>query len=160
MRITWIGLSSASGSSASLSVTYNAFYAPSPSLDVHYLSPVVLVVTITNIAFYSISPSNRLRKQSSASLVGDAVLIHYARRFTKHDSISYSAWAYSMVSFRALVMVSVFITSFGYILSRPIPRPIPRLYCASLSSYVYHYVYLPILHVILGLFRTLPVNAD
>jgi len=64
MRITWIGLSSAPRSSASSSVTYNAFYAPTPSLDVYYLSPVVLVATITNIPFYSISPSNRRRKQS------------------------------------------------------------------------------------------------
>jgi len=65
-----------------------------------------------------------------------------------------------MVLSGALVMVSVFITSFGYILSRPIPRPIPRPYGASLSSYVYHYVYLPILHVNLSLLRTLQANAD
>ena len=62
MPITWIGPSSAPGSSASLLVTYNAFYAPSPSLDSYYLSPVV--VTVTNIACFSISPSNRLQKQS------------------------------------------------------------------------------------------------
>jgi len=44
-------------------------------------------------------------------------------------------------------MVSVFNKSFCYILW----RPTPRLYDDSLSSYAYHYVYLPILHVTLSL---------